>query len=316
MLVPKINAQQHHVPLALSHLHPRTAALYDEFPLGDVNSRIPGNIWGGLPRRLALECLTPTGSFRNLSGRTVAVAYRDHGKDKFWYKVYSYDEKGRPECEIHIDDNLGIGATYFTYNDAGSPICIRQVDAIRNHATWYAYDDNGRVARLWTALSIVGAQYGIGPATLDNSMTANCYSAMSQYFIARPADPDVTYAYDAMGRLTGKVYNNADVAGNIDESLSYNWRLALERKQAIVADIPVKNIADQTLSYQADMQITVNTLDGRGANDRITNETYDNKGRLVNTISAPDPNIASRLHNACLGCQRSCCYADDRECSG
>jgi len=33
-----------------------------------------------------------------------------------------------------------------------------------------------------------------------------------------PANPDVMYAYDAMGRLTGKVYNNADVAGNITEA--------------------------------------------------------------------------------------------------
>jgi RHS repeat-associated protein len=270
--------------------HPRTAVLYDEFLLDQVNNRLPGNIWGGLPRRTSLECLTPTGSFRNLSGRAVAVAYRDHGKDKFWYKVYSYDEKGRIECEIRIDDNLGIGVSYFTYNDAGSPICIRQVDAIRNHATWYAYDDNGRVAKLWTALSAPGALNGLGPAAQDNDQTVRCYSTMSANFVARPANPDVTYAYDALGRLTGKVYNNADVAGNITEALDYNWRLALERKQAIVAGMPIKNIADQTLTYQDDMQVSVNSLDGRGTNDRITNETYDDKGRLITTLSTPDPN--------------------------
>ncbi len=263
--------------------HPRSMVIYDHVP-NVISSRVPGAVFNGLPPKRLLECLAPTGEFRNTLGRVAAQAYRDHSSQAYWYKVYSYDHKGRVECEIRIDDGLGIGVTYLTYNSASLVTSVRTVDAIRNHATWYTYDNAGRVSQMRTALSASGPDFGLGLMDDDDDTLFNCYQTMTPYFAARPTDPDVVYSYDKMGRMTSKVYANAEPAGDIEHEWKFTWQGRLDTAEAFVDVVPLVSIAKESFEYRTDGVATKFESDARVLTDTTWAE-YDEIARVTETTS-------------------------------
>jgi len=268
---------------------PRQAVLYDNLPDVATPTGYPGAIWSGLLSRMTIGCLAPTGSLRNQDGRVAAVAYRDHAGQAYWYKVYSYDHRGRPECEIRIDDALGLSVTYYTFDAGGNLMCLRTVDALRNHATWYDYDRLGRVTELRTALSAAGPLFGVGLNLNGAPNGHRCYSSMAESFVQRPAAPDVTYSYDALGRVTSAVHQAAVPSGATETERTYHWRLPLVAQRTETLTTPPALIAAHHRTPGIDLRVT-DRADTVGAVQRVGTVDYDDKGRVTDVASAPgDP---------------------------
>jgi RHS repeat-associated protein len=165
----------------------RMAVAYDTLPSQ------AGAVWGGLPTSTRLDSLAPSGTIRNIKGRPVAVAYREHGGEPFHYWITSYDARGRVEALIHYTENLGYDALYYTYNSFDEVTTVRTVDPQRQHTTWYGYDHNGRVDSIWTELSASGGGLGIK----NPHYTAGP---------SRPTDADIVYAYNRLSQVDSMQY--------------------------------------------------------------------------------------------------------------
>ncbi|MCO6465700.1 MAG: hypothetical protein J5I53_03700 [Bradyrhizobiaceae bacterium] len=268
---------------------PRQAVFYDKLPDGATPAGYPGAIWSGLPSRHTLGCLAPTGSLRNQFGKVAAVAYRDHAGQPYWYKVYSYDHCGRLECEIRLDDALGMSITYYTYDAGGNLTCLRTVDALRNHATWYDYDRLGRVTELRTALSAAGPLFGLGLNADGAPNGHRCYAAMLPTFVPRPAEPDVSYSYDALGRVSSVVHTAAVPTGATNTERTYHWRLPMIAQRTETVSTPPAVVAAHHRTFGIDLRVT-DRADTVGAAQRVGTVEYDDKGRVTEVASAPgDP---------------------------
>jgi RHS repeat-associated protein len=270
---------------------PRQAVLYDKLPDGAMPTGYPGAIWAGLPPRQTLGCLAPTGSLRNQFGKVAAVAYRDHAGQPYWYKVYSYDHRGRVECEIRLDDALGMSITYYTYDAGGNLTCLRTVDALRNHATWYDYDRLGRVTELRTALSAAGPLFGLGLNVNGAPNMHRCYTAMLPTFVQRPAEPDVTYAYDVLGRATSVVHAAAVPTGATSTERTFHWRLPMTVQRTETVSTPPAVVAAHHRTFGVDLRVA-DRADTVGAVQRVGTVEYDDKGRVKDVASAPGDPLA------------------------
>jgi hypothetical protein len=136
------------------------AALYPEFILQSIwYDELPpqqGAVWSTAPPASVWNNLALHGSVRNLLGRPSVVAYRTDATQPFHYVVRSYDERGRVECILRLTENVGYDAVYYAYNSSNSITSVHVVDARGQHATFYGYDQEGRVCKTWTRSSANG----------------------------------------------------------------------------------------------------------------------------------------------------------------
>lgn len=136
------------------------AALYPEFILQSIwYDELPpqqGAVWSGAPPASVWNKLALHGAVRNLLGRPSVVAYRTDATQPFHYVVRSYDERGRVECILRLTENVGYDAVYYAYNSSNSITSVHVVDARGQHATFYGYDQEGRVCKTWTRSSANG----------------------------------------------------------------------------------------------------------------------------------------------------------------
>jgi RHS repeat-associated protein len=133
------------------------AYYYDELP-SSISSYIFSNfpdksVWNNL-----MEEKTSTESpaikvrkARNLKGRVATIAYREKGDMPFNYLVFSYDERGRVETMLRLTDNIGFDAVYYTYNSMDAVTSVRVVDANKQLATYYGYDNEARIDTIWNS---------------------------------------------------------------------------------------------------------------------------------------------------------------------
>ncbi|HRK05482.1 MAG TPA: hypothetical protein PLW14_10355, partial [Chlorobiota bacterium] len=156
------------------------AIWYDELP-----STI-GAVWGNSPPTTVWNALAPTNLVRNLKGRPSIVAYRTHGGQPFHYTVRSYDERGRVEAQLRLTENIGFDGVYYKYNSSNKIVSIHVVDATGQHATFYAYDEQGRVSKMWTKRTEDGYGNAINPA-IPTLCTIQATTDV----------PDAIYTYDA-----------------------------------------------------------------------------------------------------------------------
>jgi RHS repeat-associated protein len=236
----------------------RIATSYDRLP------EIAGPIWAAFPARTVWDSLAPHRSVRNGSGRAVAMAYREHGGEPFNYVVLSYDERGRVEAILRHNENLGFDAIYYTYNSADLVTSVRVVDPLRQHATWYGYDFNGRSDSVWSLLGGAGTT-GLGLITPKHPTP-----------LARPTVPDIVYTYRKGGQIATVAY--PPVLGLV--SYAYTRRKLLD---SIVAWQGATQLFRERLGYDSSGNVTSRAwLQSAAWPPAVKTEryAYDGVGRL------------------------------------
>ncbi len=240
---------------------------YDELPAS------VGGIWAHFPSNW--NAMAPTGMIRNLKGRLAAMAYRSHGSEPYHFVVYSYDERGRVEAQLRFTENLGFDAMYYKYNSMDQVISVTTADPARQHTTWYATDNYGRIKEVSTALSAVNQGLIMSPGAPARYM----YPTTG---LSKPSSPDITYNYNNRGFVGTMGYPSIGTAVNY----TYNSRAWLT--SLIATDGSNNTIFSQSLDYN-----DPNTgYDGRGqiwgqtwqhgASPAVTQTyDYDNVRRLT-----------------------------------
>ena len=221
-----------------------------------------GPVWGTFPSKSTWDGLAPKGSVRNLKGREAAVAYREHGGEPFHYSVMSYDERGRPEALLRYTDNLGFDAVYYRYNSMNQVISVTTADPLRQHTTWYGYDNNARVNSVWTQLGDVGT--GLGHVNPTYPPTP----------LNRPLDAQITYVYTPTDQVDRMSYP----AVGVDVAYSYDNRLRLDR---IDADRNGADLFLQQLSYEPTGEITRQLYRHGTGSSTTQTYTYDDRRQLT-----------------------------------
>lgn len=249
------------------HWYPNTLltqAHYDEMPT-------PANVtvaWRYFPATSVWDAIAGNreGKVRNLKGRVAAIAYRGHGPQPFHYVVKSYDERGRMESLLRRTEDIGFDAIYYTYNSNNQVTCIRVVDPINQHYTWYGYDDQGRIASVRTALDANGFGVGANPV-LPTPLAQN---------FSDPAD--MTYTYDAKNQLVTVAYPRSGVTS----TSTYNargWKTELEVENAMS-----QVLFSQKLAFSNTGRIENQCWQHRGGAPRTETYAYDDANRLVSFV--------------------------------
>jgi len=226
-----------------------------------------GAVWAGFPTAVVWNALAPRDTVRNLRGRMAAVAYRTHGGQPFHYIVLSYDERGRVEAQLRLTENIGFDAVYYRYNALNKITSVHVVDATGQHATFYGYDSEGRVSKMWAERSN-GIAYGLG-----TSMTPQRPTLIE---LNRQALPHAVYGYDAADAVTSVDYPRLGVTTTID----VNARGAQLRTRTQTSDLLARTIFEQRLGYDDLDQITNAWSLGNGAIENAMYQ-YDALGRTV-----------------------------------
>ncbi|MEY3386425.1 MAG: Wall-associated protein, partial [Bacteroidota bacterium] len=239
------------------------AVWYDELPTS------VGAIWGGAPQATVWDALTPTGTVRNLKTRPSIVAYRTHGGQPFHYIVRSYDERGRVECILRLTENLGFDAVYYSYNSMNKITSVHTVDARGQHATFYGYDEEGRVFRMWTATS----ERGFGP-----SMAPRKPELVSRPYAGAAG---AEFSYDPLNAVTKIDYPQL----NMSTTHSYNDAGMLLRSTTTLQGA-AQPVHDEALWYSQSGLIT-DKLTREGANWPREVYVYDKVGRLTTVAYHP-----------------------------
>jgi len=161
-----------------------------------------GVAWGGFPAASTWNAISasPTNAVRNLRGRIASIAYRGHGFQPFHYVVKSYDERGRLEALLRFTENVGFDAVYYSYNSMNAVTRIRVVDPLKQHYTWYTYDDQGRQNTMRS--TIVNGGFGVGAQpVLPMDVTTIPVNAFTNEVM--PSDEQ--YAYNKRNELVNTV---------------------------------------------------------------------------------------------------------------
>jgi RHS repeat-associated protein len=259
-------------PVSVPSAHLRdfeNVALYPHFPrLAMAYDRLPaasGAIWGAFPARADWDSIAPTGALRNLRGHEAAVAWREHGGEPWHYAVFSYDERGRVEALLRYTDNVGFDAVYYRYNALNEVTCVRVADPLNQHATWYGYDQNGKLDSVWTLLE-TGRGLGLG-------------TPLRAIEPPRPQTPDAVFAYTRTGHVATMTYPPADVR----VGYWYGPRLWLDsivarRLSATPSSDPLFR---QRVGYDATGQMITQRSEFEGTGETVFSYRHDQARRLV-----------------------------------
>ncbi len=226
--------------LALYPHFPRMAICYDSLPARK------GSIWKNFPPYYKWDSIAPRGKIRNMKGKEVAIAYRDHGGEPYHYVVLSYDERGRVEALLRYTESLGFDAVYYSYNSANMVTTVRVADPFRQYTSFYGYDWNGRVDSIWTKLQtpFSGLLVNLAPSMRADSLKRPTMPS-------RPEQADITYIYTKTGQIDTMTYPPS----NITVTYAYNSRKWLTTIRAGFPP-PFTVLFWEDLTYDATGQIT------------------------------------------------------------
>jgi RHS repeat-associated protein len=227
-----------------------------------------GPVWANMPGQWQWDQLAPRGIVRNQRGKEAVVAYRDRGSDPFHYAVMSYDERGRVEALLRFTEGLGFDGVFYTYNAMNQVTSVRVADYMRQYATWYGYDANGRVDSVWSYLT--------GPG-----------GGLSSFFgikfpnpPMRPDTADIAYRYTKTGQVDSMRYPPIGVLVNY----AYNHRKWLDSMRATKGG---SNIFLEVLSYDPTGQITKQVSQHGTAMKQKQLYGYDSVQRLTYWTQGP-----------------------------
>jgi len=261
------------------------AALYPEFILQSIwYDELPpqqGAVWGGVPPANVWNKLALHGAVRNLLGRPSTVAYRTDASQPFHYITRSYDERGRVECILRLTENIGYDAVYYAYNSSNSIISVHVVDARGQHATFYGYDQEGRVCKTWTRSSADGFGPFMEPRR-PKLLTLERDGVSQQ--------PVAEYQYNLLNQVSLVTYPKISVT----TTNTYNAAGALLRSTTQQGQRPYY---DEAFSYSRGGMITDKffTQDGESRHETYG---YDQAARLTGVVEhfwPSDPRYSMQL---------------------
>lgn len=250
----------------------RTVVQYDTLPYQ------AGPAWNGFPSWDKWNALVPGGKVRNQKGRQAAVAYRGHGGEPFQYMVMSYDERGNIEALLRYTENLGFDAVYYESNSMNEIVSVRVADPIRQHTTWYGYDDNGRIDSVWTQLGVIGS--GISPMVDPITREIQTQTVRHPAPIERPANADVAYSYTKHGAINTKYYPQASARMDYTYHSTRLWLTGISAKQELPF-LPDANELQMTWSHDDAGIIRAQTYKPQQQPEKKETYVYDNAGRLT-----------------------------------
>lgn len=226
-----------------------------------------GSIWSNIPPDSNWHNMAPYDTLRNLKGRQVAAAYREHSGEPFHYVVFSYDPRGRIEAIMRYTENIGYDAVYYTYNSMNQILSVMASDPVRTYKTWYGYDNNGRLDSVWTKLGTVGSGLGINisPKFPDTTL----------FPLPRPDTADIVYKYNKRGMIEQIEY----LPVNVVQFLNYSSRGWLD---SMIALRNYDTIFNQVLERNNTGNITKQKSRQYNQNEFVQEYNYDRLERLQN----------------------------------
>ncbi len=249
----------------------RTAVAYDTLPFR------AGAIWGAMPPDSLWNRLAPAGRVRNQRGHQAAVAYRTHGGEPFHYTVFSYDERERIEAQLRYTENLGFDAVYYTYNSMNQVVTVRTADPMRQHTSWYGYNDNGRADSVWDELAPVGQ--GLSPIAVPNTFQLDLARSLYPPVRPRPATAEIVYTYNLAGLQDTLRY---PAIGAVTWYAYHPTRYWLAGITAAMQPAGLPQVKfTETLARDLAGRITGQTYKQHGQPTRQQLYTYDGLGRLT-----------------------------------
>lgn len=249
-----------------------------------------GPVWGAFPSYAEWDSIAPTKRIRNIKGREVAVAYREHGGHPFHFVVLSYDERGRVEALLRYTENLGFDAVYYAYNSSNQVVEVRSADPLNQHSTWYGYNYNGQVDSVWTKLTM-NAGLGLGAATYPVSHTLPRMS------------PDIVYRYTPRAQVDVMDYPPITGAVNYDYN-ARGWLDSIDASSLDNGGQTVSALFKEVLTYDPTGQITKQVWQHRGGATQEQNYSYDSLSRLIawtdggDTVTYAYDEVGNRLNSA------------------
>lgn len=238
-----------------------------------------GSVWEHFPPKSQWDALAPKDSVRNMVGREVAVAYREHGGQPYHFTVMSYDERGRVEALLRYTENLGFDAVYYEYNSLNELISITTTDPFRLHKTWYGYDDNGRVDSVWTKVGTPPDGLGGGDGGLVSDFTLKTWEYNSTELV-QPEDAHITYDYTKRGSVDKMYYPLIGV----ETLYEYTPRQWLETLTATNGQV---DLFRQELTYDDAGNITDQWSQHDGQAPLVQEYENDNIGQLTKWTTDP-----------------------------
>jgi RHS repeat-associated protein len=195
------------------HRNYQTIVSYDGLPT------TRNGVWRHLPSASVINAISGNGQpLAHQQGRVSAVAYRSHGNEPFHYILRNYDDRGRLTALIRQTENLGFDAVYYTYNSMNLVTSMRIIDPISQVATFYIYDDAGRLSATKTLSNTNG--FGAGNPVMPTLIANN-----------RTSTYDQTMSYSKRNELVGATHRAGDQAPVAALNV-YNERGWLVEKQA------------------------------------------------------------------------------------
>jgi RHS repeat-associated protein len=170
---------------------------------------------------------------------------------------------------LRLTENLGFDAVYYSYNSMNKITSVHTVDARGQHATFYGYDEEGRVFRMWTATS----ERGFGP-----SMAPRKPELVSRPYAGAAG---AEFSYDPLNAVTKIDYPQL----NMSTTHSYNDAGMLLRSTTTLQGA-AQPVHDEALWYSQSGLIT-DKLTREGANWPREVYVYDKVGRLTTVAYHP-----------------------------
>jgi hypothetical protein len=163
---------------------------------------------------------------------------------------------------LRYTENIGFDAVYYEYNSMNQIRKVMVVEQVRQYATWYGYDDNGRVDSVWTSLSAIDnfSDFGV--------LNYYSYPTFPPSLVEKPDSADIVYKYNKRGSVEEVIYPFAEV----QQEMFYNPRGWLD---SMVATQNYDVIFKQKLERNTCGNITRQISQGHNQSAKTQDYTFD-----------------------------------------
>jgi RHS repeat-associated protein len=232
---------------------------YDIFPERN------GSVWGNMPSLSKWDTLLQGKA--QYKGKVMMTAYRDNPSDNYHYLAFQYDARGRVIKMIRYTENLGFDGVFYKYNSLNQVISVRTIDPHRQFITWYGYDNDGKLEKVWNMLDSANSGFGIGKLKVPQEPNYKNICLQDSF--------DILYTYNKLGQIVKTNFRKSKV----EQRYSFNPKGWLD---STIAEQNYNLIFKQSLTRDEIGNITKQVTQRSGMTADITDYTNDNKYRLSN----------------------------------
>ena len=196
--------------------------------------------------------------------------------------VYTYDARNRLETVTRTIDGAPAQVTRYAYDAAGNRREMQGADGTR---TEYTYDARHRLASLVKRTAagalLAGMAYTVDDSGLRTALTESDPAGTTR---------SVTYAYDALKRLTAETITHRDPARNRTSTWTYD-RVGNRLTQTIHTAVGTVGAASAATvyTYDANDRLTSETTTVGAASAATMTYTYDANGNTLQKTTPSGP---------------------------